>query len=202
MLLNPGNGQFDDAERVELTEWDGSSFDELAVHKDADGNRFLYAWKDGDAGTSLRRITWGSSSTTVADRSLTDLGFTTITDVTHASLSKNGQSTTYYYQVHASTSQVVIQGLTGGTVTGFTGTIQKVRFGDITGDGWPDMVVATSRGIYAIPYVYPGSATASPYSAANIVQIGLGWGEGERVVSTLEVPDIDGNGVPLLFENL
>lgn len=231
-LINPGNGQFDDAERVELTEWNGNTYDKLYAHADVggtrDGIRTLYAWKDGDP-TIMQAIEWSAASTDVANRLALNTGFGSVQDVVRADIQNKGDESGEL--IYLTSSSVTIGLGISATISGFSGVLQKVAFADITGvcycntrtpreqrqlrlnsfcsyqspaplldrtlsclqDGWKDLIAATDTGIYAIPYVYPGSATGNPYSGAKI-NIGPTWTSGDRVVSSLEVEDIDGNG--------
>lgn len=133
-LINPGNGQFDDAERVELTEWNGNTYDKLYAHADVggtrDGIRTLYAWKDGDP-TIMQAIEWSAASADVANRVALNTGFGSVQDVVRADIQNKGDESGEL--IYLTSSSVTIGLGISATISGFSGVLQKVAFADITG---------------------------------------------------------------------
>lgn len=184
VFLNPGNGMFDEVTPVDLTAWTGATVDELVAHTDPT-IRTLHAWKHG--GATRQELTFGE--TFDPTKAPTTITHADVEQVVYVALERLGVLDDLAVVSSTGGVELVFNGATQ-TLTGFTGQPKMVTTGDLNSDVWPDLIVGTTRGIYAV--LYNPSDAANPWSG-SIVTLDS-WAEGERDISALQASDLDGNG--------
>jgi hypothetical protein len=206
VYLNPGNGIFTNAETVALPNLVSTAYSdanaEIAVYYDeAREKNVVFTWTDPrhnpDRGTTMRWLEYDPlSASEMTTNTATDSG---IADVHHVEVNVDLDNDNRFndYAVVYGDNIALYDGDSHallGTINeaGAITEMKSVAFGDITGDGFIDLVFVHTAGIRYITHPGYGAPTDTLLYTGTSQQFGAEWTSDDRMPSSLRVKDVDG----------